>query len=305
MPIRQVAMDDNLRIWRSFSIGTLFDLIMLDTRQYDRSITDLYWNTDYIHQISNDAGRTMMGSRQENWFYNQLSESAKRGAAWRIIGSQTVFSRQNESLAYGSADPLDYDAWDGYQANRNRTFEHLYNNNITNNIVISGDSHLSWASDLIWLDDKPYNASTGAGSIGVEFAGSAVSSPCPFGQNITQATADNYSSWLVQANPELQWQDVYFRGYFELTISYTEVDAKFYGIPSLVQRLPYEISLANFTVKSGANCLQRPVAGGVVESGALKSGKTVVTNITNNTLTGQYLVTNLETFGYGQGPNGG
>jgi len=67
MPIRQVEMDDNLRIWRSFSIGSLFDLIMLDTRQYDRSITDLYWNTDYVHQISNDAGRSMMGSRQENW----------------------------------------------------------------------------------------------------------------------------------------------------------------------------------------------------------------------------------------------
>lgn len=33
MPIRQVSMDDNLRIWRSFSIGSLLDLIMLDTRQ--------------------------------------------------------------------------------------------------------------------------------------------------------------------------------------------------------------------------------------------------------------------------------
>ena len=60
-------MDDNLRIWRTFSIGSLFDLIMLDTRQYDRSITDLYWNTDYIHAISNDAGRSMMGARQEHW----------------------------------------------------------------------------------------------------------------------------------------------------------------------------------------------------------------------------------------------
>lgn len=89
MPIRQVEMDDNLRIWRSFSIGSLFDLIMLDTRQYDRSITDLYWNTDYVHAISNDAGRSMMGSRQENWFYRQLSESKDRGAAWRVIGSQT------------------------------------------------------------------------------------------------------------------------------------------------------------------------------------------------------------------------
>jgi alkaline phosphatase D len=103
MPIRQVELDDNLRIWRSFSIGNLVDLVMLDTRQYgmflhsfhtmltfaDRSITDLYWNTDYVHEISNDAGRSMMGSRQESWFYRQLISSKNRGATWRLIGSQT------------------------------------------------------------------------------------------------------------------------------------------------------------------------------------------------------------------------
>jgi alkaline phosphatase D len=44
MPIRQVDMDNNLRIWRSFSLGKLVDLIMLDTRNYDRSITTLGWN---------------------------------------------------------------------------------------------------------------------------------------------------------------------------------------------------------------------------------------------------------------------
>ena len=88
MPIRQVEMDDNLRIWRSFKIGSLLDIVMLDTRQYDRSITDLYWNTKYIQQISNDTGRSLMGSRQENWFYNQLIESKTRGANWRVIGSQ-------------------------------------------------------------------------------------------------------------------------------------------------------------------------------------------------------------------------
>ena len=114
MPIRQVEMNDNLRIWRSFQLGSLLDLIVLDTRQYDRSITDLYWNTDYIHQISEDAGRTMMGSRQENWFYDSLSKSAERGARWRLIGSQTVFSKVDQSVAYGNVNPLDYDAWDGY-----------------------------------------------------------------------------------------------------------------------------------------------------------------------------------------------
>lgn len=290
MPIRQVEMDDNLRIWRSFSIGSLFDLVMLDTRQYDRSITDLYWNTEYVHEISNDAGRSMMGSRQENWFYSQLSDSAARGAAWRVIGSQTVFSRVNESVAYGNVDPLDYDAWDGYQANRNRTLNHLYQNNIGNNIVLSGDSHASWVSDLVWLDHANYSSSSGAGSVGVEFAGSAVSSPCPYGQNISLNSANNYSSWLVGANSELQWNDLYYRGYFELRISYDEVNASFFGMPTIINRNPYEISLANFTVKSGANALQRPVAGGVVESGALKSGKVVQTNATNSTDTGTWFV---------------
>lgn len=169
---------------------------------------------------------------------------------------------------------------------------------------MAGDSHASWVSDLVWLDESTYNETTGAGSIGVELSGSAVSSPCPYGQNITQVKANNYSNWLVTNNRELQWQDLYYRGYYELTISEEQVDARYFGIPSLVQRLPYEISIANFTIKNGANALQRPVAGGVVESGALKNGQTLITNITNNTLTGQYVITDLSTFGYGQSPNG-
>ena len=162
MPIRQVEMDDNLRIWRNFAFGSLFDLIMLDTRQYDRSITDLYWNTDYVHEISNDAGRSMMGSRQENWFYNNLKNSK---ATWRVVGSQTVFSRLNESISYGNENPLDYDAWDGYQANRNRTYQTLYENNIGNNIFLAGDSHANWVSDLIWLDEHEYDPATGRGRL--------------------------------------------------------------------------------------------------------------------------------------------
>ncbi len=134
-------MDDNLRIWRSFQIGNLIDLLMLDTRVYDRSITDLYWNTDYIKQISNDASRSLMGSRQENWFYDNLINSANRGATWRIIGSQIIFSRVNVSVLTGNDEPVNYDAWDGYQANRNRTLSVLYNNNISNNIFLAGDSH--------------------------------------------------------------------------------------------------------------------------------------------------------------------
>jgi alkaline phosphatase D len=294
MPIRQVEMDDNLRIWRNFEIGDLMDLIMLDTRQYDRSITDLYWNTEYVYDISNDAGRTMMGSRQENWFYNKLSQSSKRGAAWRVIGNQVVFSRINQSFAYGpNAPPVNVDSWDGYQSNRNRTLAHLYDNKINNTIFLAGDSHASWVSDLVWLDTHPYDPATGDGSIGVEFAGSAVSSPCPYGQNISLATANKYSSLLVAYNQELQWQDLYYRGYYELSVSKDSVHASYFGMPTIATRNGYEISLANFTVLSGANKLMRTkgvVAGGVAESGSLKYGTIIGGNATNDTAAGKYFI---------------
>jgi alkaline phosphatase D len=288
MPIRQVDMDDNLRVWRSFSIGKLVDLVMLDTRQYDRSITDLYWNTEYIHQISNDASRSLMGSRQENWMYRTLSESAERGATWRVIGSQIVFSHIDRSALDSDGNGLNLDAWDGYQANKNRTLNHLYSNNINNNVFLAGDSHASWVSDLVWLDEKDYDPSTGAGSIGVEFAGTAISSPCPYGENITLATANNYSGIIQASNSELHWQDLYYRGYYELHFTRDKVEANFFGLPTIRQKNGWEIPIANFTVKSGENRLQRPVGGGVVESGSLKFGKTIQTNLTVDTSNGSW-----------------
>ncbi|KAK1967333.1 PhoD-like phosphatase [Colletotrichum sublineola] len=297
MPIRQVDMDDNLRIWREFNFGDLFDLVMLDTRQYDRAITDVYTNTDYIHAISNDASRSLMGPRQEAWFYKTLRDSSSRGTAWRVVGNQIVFSRMNESAALGDENPLNYDAWDGYQANRNRTFEVLYGDGVDNNIFLAGDSHASWVSDLVWLDEHDYDQATGAGSVGVEFAGSAVSSPCSIGQNTSLAAATAASAWLTAANRELQWQDLYYRGYYELSIGYDAVNASFFGIPTTRVMQGHEISLANFTVLAGENRLHRwdggsVVAGGVAESGSLKNGKVVSTNLTHDTATREYLTYN-------------
>ncbi|KAI8964710.1 phosphodiesterase/alkaline phosphatase D precursor [Daldinia sp. FL1419] len=291
MPIRQVDMDDNLRIWRDFKFGNLFDLVMLDTRQYDRTITDLYWNTEYLGDIYNDASRSLMGPRQEAWFYRTLRESSARGATWRIIGNQIVFSRMNQSLANSEDLPFNYDQWDGYQANRNRTFKTLYENNIGNTIFLAGDSHSSWVSDLVWLDEHPYDPDTGIGSVGVEFAGSAVTSPSPIGENVTLETAARYSEWLTAANEELQWQDLYYRGYYELSISQDRVDAAFFGTPTNADRNGFEMPLANFAVVAGENRLHRTngsPAVGDAQAGSLKGGTVTRSNITYDTWTGKW-----------------
>lgn len=288
MPLRQADLDDNLRIWRSFKMGKLLDLIMLDTRSYDRSITSLGWNDEYVYRLKDDAARSLMGSHQENWFYNNLLASKERGATWRVIGNQILFSRINESSTLGADDPyipFPVDSWDGYTGNRNRTFQHLYDNMIGNNIMLAGDSHQNWVSDMIWLGEHEYDPATGAGSIGVEFAGTAVSSSGP-GGNLSSNIRG--AELIVRDNPELQWQEGYYRGYYELHIDASKVEARFYGSPSVASRNPYEIPLANFTVFAGANHLARPIAGGTVASGAIQEGEVQVTNLTLNTETGEW-----------------
>jgi phosphodiesterase/alkaline phosphatase D-like protein len=125
-------MDDNLRIWRSFQIGKLFDLIMLDTRNYDRSITTLDWNDEYVAHLKDDASRTLMGSHQENWFYGQLSKSNNRGAIWRIIGNQIIFSRINTTASYGFS--LNADQWDVRQNSQLKVLSPV----ITSNVIRVG-----------------------------------------------------------------------------------------------------------------------------------------------------------------------
>ncbi|CAO2650941.1 Nn.00g092380.m01.CDS01 [Neocucurbitaria sp. VM-36] len=294
MPLRQIDMDDNLRIWRNFRLGNLLDLVMLDTRSYDRSITRVGWNDEYVYEISNDAGRSLMGSHQENWFFRQLSESKERGATWRVIGNQMIFSRMNMTGAGDRKIPVDVDAWDGYLSSRNRTLQHLYENDIDNTIMLAGDSHQNWVSDLVWLDNVAYDPVTGAGAIGVEFAVTGVTSN---GLDGPIAAAQKISESFVRDNEELQWQEGFSRGYTELHISKEKVEAQYWGCPTVQTRNAFEISLANFTVVAGANHIARPIGGGVVEAGAVKEGQGEVrsTNLTKDLETGEWMVHAFDT----------
>jgi alkaline phosphatase D len=279
MPIRQVDMDDSLRIWRSFSLGTLFDLMMVDTRQYNRDLTVLGGilgiggNGAEVEKLVNLQNRTLMGFNQEAWFYDQLTQSSERGAAWRIVGNQIVFSRLD--LGILNDRPFNRDQWDGYLANRDRVYQHLATNKINNTIMLSGDSHAAWVSDLVWNDKAPYNEDTGAGSFGVEFAGTAVSSSTPVGASTPNFLTKLLSKYLIKENPELQWQDLFYRGYFEMSIGYDAIEAKFFGIPDINVKSDDEILLATFLVRNGENKLARnpTVGGGHARGGALKNGK--------------------------------
>lgn len=122
-------------------------------------------------------------------------------------------------------------------------------------------------SDLVWLDEKPYDPETGEGAIGVEFAGTAVSST---GFNGLIEPARIEAENRVGNNTMLQWQDGYYRGYFILSVTPEKLEAQYYGSPTVASRNSWDLPLANFTVVAGENKLARPVAGGSVEAGFCK-----------------------------------
>lgn len=85
-------------------------MVMLDTRNYNRSITDLYYNTDIIAAQANSSDRSMTGLPQQNWFFNQLDNSQARNATWKLVMQQVVFNRVNYSSVAPTAS-FDLDAW--------------------------------------------------------------------------------------------------------------------------------------------------------------------------------------------------
>ncbi|KAF8201444.1 PhoD-like protein [Pholiota molesta] len=285
MPIRQVDPHDKLRIWRNFQIGKLLDLTMLDTHSDGHQTAQMYYNTEYVNTIAAFANRSLMGAAQEKWFFDTVSESQNRGAVWRVVGQQIVFTQLNELGAFDLVSPrdrrrppmassqfYDQDAWDGYRANRKRVLDHISQNRISNTVILSGDSHANWVSDLAYPNDTTtYDPVTGKGAIGVEFAGTAVSSGSSFGTGIAPAAADVISTELIGLNPDLQWSEGSYRGFFTLSIDSNHLNATYYGMNNITFANLDGFASAQFVVKAGDNRLSRPVAGGSVLAGVLQS----------------------------------
>jgi len=169
LPIRVPDSTNIKRIYRHLNYGDLLDIYLIDQ--------ELWRNKD---TIPNTNERSLLGNEQYNWLTQVLSRS--KSSAWRIIGNQKLFSNWaidhiDFDLPFGNGEVADPSAWDGFPAERARLLTFLRMNNLDNNIVISGDIHLSVASDLVInpKDTIEYNGETGEGAIGVEFVPGSIS----------------------------------------------------------------------------------------------------------------------------------
>lgn len=200
MPIRKPDPLDTIRIFRKLRYGKLMDLIMLDTRLYDRDEQDI--------SATDDSSHTLMGPVERAWFMAQLSDTSTR---WKVIGNQVMFAPLQ---VFGQ--PVNADQWDGYNYERTQIQNHILNNNIKDVVMLTGDIHTSWCNDV---PGPNYNDNTGAGSVCVEFVGSSVTSlnfPIPVGAGIVKAL-----------NPHMKYIDLTNKGYYILDVKKTKTQADY------------------------------------------------------------------------------
>lgn len=260
MPLRQVDIDDSMRIWRRFRLGNLADLLMLDTRYYDRDQTDR-------PELINIEDRSIMGRRQEAWLYAQLDDADAHNTTWAVLGQQIQFSNINETAIGASPDhPLYYDGWAGYQANRARVLDQLKRHPSLNPVVLTGDYHTLWTADLTPSDtaaigsrgDGGYEWRSGNGSLGIELAVTSVTSSNGYGP-LDHAESTRVSRMLTEDNAFLKWAEGYYRGYTEVELTYEGLKANYYSLPDITTRNDKERLVATWECLAGEKRLRRPL----------------------------------------------
>ena len=169
MPLRAASLPvgPRVQLYRRLTFGDLIDFTVLDTRQY-RSDQACGHGAATNCAAAADPARSILGSTQETWLYDQLALARAR---WTVLGQQVpAFARDNGA----DANPMtrfSMDKWDGYTANRQRLFARLRETKAPNPILLSGDVHVHFAADLKYDFANPQSE-----TVGVEFTNSSITS---------------------------------------------------------------------------------------------------------------------------------
>lgn len=205
------------RIYRDLPYGELADLLVLDTRIEGRERQiNLVSDPDPLGAIS-DPARQMLGAEQEAWLFDRLGSSS---STWIVLVQQIMLAQFTVQIGQPGEPnrPLFSDLWDGYDGARRRLYGHLREQGITNLVVVTGDVHASFASELIEDPRVDYDPDTGAGSLAVEFVTPSVTSP---GLGFDDSTL----TLLRNANPQWKFVDVVRHGYVTLDVRAERVQA--------------------------------------------------------------------------------
>lgn len=214
MPLRRTSIPRgiDMQLYRRVQWGRLATFHMLDTRQYrdDQGCGDGYKDCP----AAVDPARSITGAAQERWLLDGFRRSSAR---WDILGQQVFFAQRDNDA--GPATVTSMDSWDGYVASRDRITRGWLAAGVRNPVVLTGDVHAHWASDL-----KLDYADPTSRTVGTELVCSSITS----GGNGADSVPSDHP--MLGINPHLRFYNNQ-RGFVRTKITNDQLKADFEVLP--------------------------------------------------------------------------
>ena len=256
MPIRPPDAENPDRIYRTFHLGRLGDLILLDGRTH----RDEQVKGDRVA----DKDRSVLGREQFEWFIEELRRSDAR---WRFVGNSVMIGQVFTGfLPEEVGEPLsevgvlthrdygpDPDQWDGYPAERDRLFQFIEDHPVRNTVFLSGDVHTAWAVDV---KRDPFNEEEQ--TLAVEFVSTSVTSENLDEEMKTEprTTSVDIERQVIDDNPHVRWTELDSHGYVLVDVTADRVHADWYFVDTLRRRSAGENRGAGWLVRHNEHRLR-------------------------------------------------
>ncbi len=237
MPLRMSSLPrgTSLDLYRSLDYGKTARFHVLDTRQY-RSDQPCGDGRKPQCEEALSAGQSMLGEAQERWLMAGMKAAPQ---TWNILANQVMFAKIDAKPGEGAEYAMDQ--WSGYEVPRQRLIQFFEQARPKNPVVITGDIHSNWVSDI--------KANSGA-NVGVEFVGTSITSG---GDGIDLPFAE---ANFKKENPHLH----YFlakRGYVSCTVNNREFKSDYRIVPNVTNPGSPIETRAKFLVQAGANRVEK------------------------------------------------
>lgn len=227
----------SMRLYDRYRFGDLAELQVLDDRQYRShhacraTLTRGKLLTGCDERV--DPARTMLGAEQEAWFADGMRRASAR---WNLVAQQTLMAEVDRGQ--DGQHTWWADGWDGYPAARRRLLDAVAASPVRDTLVLGGDVHSFWATDL--ERDRAV--------VATEFVGGSITS---------QGPAENAVKARLSRNPHLRYGRTGVNGYGVVTLDPKSAQVAFRSVGTVKQPSSPISTLTRFAVEPGRPGVQR------------------------------------------------
>jgi alkaline phosphatase D len=232
MPLRRSSLPQGTRLdlYRSFDYGKTARFHVLDTRQY-RSDQPCGDGRKTQCEAALSESQTMLGEAQEKWLMAGMKAAPQ---TWNVLANQVMFAKVDVKPGEGAEYAMDQ--WSGYEVPRQRLIRNWREAKPNNPVIITGDIHSNWVSEV---ED-----------VAVEFVGTSITSGGD-GVDLPFAEAN-----FKKENPGLH----YFlakRGYVSCVVDQKRFESSYRIVPVVTTPGSGVETRAKFVVEAGRAKVER------------------------------------------------